>query len=140
MTPVQTALTTSHGVTLTGLTPGTPYYFEAQSADVNGTTGTSTIYTFTTLAGPPTISGVNVAPGANNTAVISWATSAAATSYVQYGTTSGNYGYYSAQTSSTTMPSCTLSFVPSGVIYYQLVSTDAFGNQTVSPEAMFSEP
>ncbi len=138
--PVQTALTVSHGVTLTGLLPGTTYYFAAQSADVNGNTGYSTTYTFTTIAGAPTISGVTVTPAANHTATINWTTSAPTYSYVQYGSASGSYGRYSAQTSLTATPQCTLPYVPSGTVYYQLVSTDAHGNQVVSPEATFVEP
>jgi hypothetical protein len=142
VTPVQPALTDSHGVTLTGLQPSTTYYFQAQSADVNGNTGYSaTIYTFTTLAGGmPVISNVVPAPASGNTATISWKTSVPTYSYVQYGSSSGNYGRYSAQTSLTTTPTCTLGYVPSGTVYYQLVSTDASGNQVVSPEAMFVEP
>jgi hypothetical protein len=30
--------------------------------------------------------------------------------------------------------------VPSGTIHYQLVSTDAYGNQTVSTDMTFLEP
>ncbi len=138
--PVQTALTNSHGATLAGLSPGTTYYFQAQSADVNGNTGYSTIYSFTTIAGPPTISAVTATPAANGTATISWTTSAPTQSYVQYGTAAGVYGRYSALTSLTTTPQCKLSYVPSGTIHYQVVSTDANGNQVVSPDAVFNEP
>jgi hypothetical protein len=139
LSPVQTALTNSHGVTLTGLNPGTTYYFVAQSADGSGNTGYSTTYSFTTLAGPPTISGVTATPAANNTATINWTTSAPTTSYVVYGLTT-SYGYYSSMTSSTTTPHCTLSYVPSGTIHYQLISQDANGNQVVSPDMTFVEP
>ncbi len=52
ITPAQTSLTNSHGVTLTGLTAGTTYSFIAQSADANGNVGYSAVYTFTTLATP----------------------------------------------------------------------------------------
>jgi hypothetical protein len=138
---VQTALSNSHGVTLTGLKPGTLYYFQAQSADVNGNTGYSTVYSFTTLAGgTPIISNVLVTPGSGNTASISWTTSAPTYSYVQYGPSSGNYNRYSPQSSLTASPNVSLGFVPSGTVYYQLVSTDANGDQVVSPEAMFVEP
>jgi hypothetical protein len=48
--------TTNHGVVLTGLTPGTKYYFVAQSTGANGATGYSSVYSFTTtgtaLTGP----------------------------------------------------------------------------------------
>jgi hypothetical protein len=140
LSPVQTTLSSSHGVTLTGLTPGTTYYFVAQSADVNGNTGYSTTYSFTTLAGPPTISGVTATPASNHTATINWTTSTPTNSYVQYGTSAGSYGYYTAQTSLTTTPTCTLTYVPSGTIHYQLVSTDANGNQVLSTDMTFTEP
>ncbi|MDP9052284.1 MAG: fibronectin type III domain-containing protein [Acidobacteriota bacterium] len=139
LSPVQTALSTSHGVTLTGLAAGTTYYFEAQSADGSGNTGYSTMYSFTTLPGPPTISGVTASPAANNKATISWTTSVPTNSYVQYGL-STNYGYYSALTSLTTAPHCTLSYVPSGTVHYQLVSTDANGNTTTSPDMTLTAP
>jgi hypothetical protein len=137
---VQTALTTSHGVTLTGLNAGTTYYFAAQSADGSGNTGYSTTYSFTTLAGPPTISGVTVVPASNHTATISWTTSVPTNSYVQFGTAAGSYTSYSPLTSLTTTPSCSLGYVPSGTIHYQLVSTNANGNQVISPDATFVEP
>jgi hypothetical protein len=140
LSPVQTALTNSHGVTLTGLAAGTTYYFVAQSADGSGNTGYSTTFSFTTLAGPPTISGVTTNPAANHTATINWTTSVPTNSYVQYGTAAGAYGSYSAQTPLTTAPQCLLPYVPSGVIHYQLVSTDAYGNQVVSLDATFVEP
>ncbi len=140
VSPVQTALTNSHGVTLTGLAPGTLYYFVAQSADASGNTGYSTTYSFTTLAGPPAISNVIAAPATGNTATISWTTSVPTYSYVQYGPSSGNYNRFSTETSLLEAPQCVLSYVPSGTVYYQLVSADAYGNQVVSPEATFVEP
>jgi hypothetical protein len=142
VTPLQTALSNSHGVTLTALQPGITYYFQAQSADVNGNTGYSPIiYTFTTLAGgTPVISSLLVTPAGNNTATIGWHTSVPTYSYVQYGPSSGNYNRYSAQTSLTSTPNCVLGFVPSGTVYYQLVSRDASGNQVISPEATFVQP
>jgi hypothetical protein len=139
LSPVQTALTNSHGVVLTGLNSGTTYYFVAQSADGSGNTGYSTTYSFTTLPGPPTISGVTATPGANHTATISWTTSVATTSYVLFGPTT-SYGFYSPWTGSTTTPSCALSYVPSGTVHYQVVSTDANGNQVVSADMTFTEP
>ncbi|MDP9051001.1 MAG: fibronectin type III domain-containing protein, partial [Acidobacteriota bacterium] len=140
LSPVQTALTTSHGVTLTGLAAGTTYYFEAQPADGSGNTGHSTMYSFTTLPGPPTISAVTASPAANNKATISWTTSVPTNNYVQFGTASGVYGAYSVQTNLTSTPQCFLSYVPSGTIHYQLVSAGANGNQTTSPDMTFIEP
>jgi hypothetical protein len=136
---VQTALTNSHGVVLTGLLPSTTYYFQAQSADVNGNTGYSTTYSFTTLAGP-SVSNVIVTPAAGNTATITWTTSVPTSSYVQYGPSAGNYNRFSPLTGLTNTPQCALSYVPSGIVHYQLVSTDASGNQYASLDATFVEP
>ena len=139
--PVQSALTTSHGVTLAGLNPGTTYYFMAQSADINSVVGQSTVYSFNTLASAgPVISGVNVTPAPGNTATIKWTTSVAAYSYVQFGAAAGSYGMYSARTGLTTSPVCNPAYVPSGTIHFQLVSVDALGNMTLSPDLTFVEP
>ena len=141
LSPLQSGLSTSHGVTLTGLNPGTTYYFVAQSADINGVMGQSTVFSFTTLAGAnPVISNILAAPGAGNTGRISWTTSVPTFSYVQFGTAAGVYGRYSVRTGLTSTPVCTLGYVPSGVVHYQLVSVDALGNQTVSPDMTLIEP
>jgi hypothetical protein len=140
VSPVQTALTVSHGVTLTGLTSGTTYYFVAQSTGANGATGYSTTYTFTTESSVgPTISGIVVTPGVNNQAQITWQTSTPAYSYVQFGSTT-TYDKWSERTGLTVNPQPAMGWVPSGVIHYQLISTDANGLQTVSPDYTFIEP
>ena len=139
--PLQSTLALSHGVILTGLSPSTTYYFVAQSADATGATGISTTYSFTTLfSGGPVISGINAVPSGGNKASINWTTSTPANSYVQAGTASGVYTFYSNRTALTTTPQCTLGYVPSGVIHYQLVSVDASGNQTLSADMTFVEP
>ena len=141
LSPLQTTLVNSHGVTLTGLNPGTTYYFVAQSTNAGGTTGSSTQFSFTTTgSSAPVISGVTVTPASGNTATIKWTTSTPTYSYVQYGPAAGSYNRYTAQTALTTTPQCTLPYVPSGVVHYQLVSTDAFGTQTVSADMTFTEP
>jgi hypothetical protein len=63
----------------------------------------------------------------------------ATTSYVLFGPTA-SYGFYSPWTGSTTTPSCALSYVPSGTVHYQVVSTDANGNQVASADMTFTEP
>jgi hypothetical protein len=140
VTPTQKTLAISHGVSLTGLRGGTKYYFVAQSANANGIITYSSTYSFTTVVTtPPTISGIVVTPAANNHARISWATSVPANSYVQYGPTEV-YGSWSKKTELTTHPQSELDWVRSGVVHYHLVSTDALGNQAVSPDYKFVEP
>ncbi len=138
-TAVQTALSNTHGVTLTGLSPGTTYYFQGQSTSAGGVTGSSTIYSFTTISTGVTISNIVATGLSGNTAQISWTTSVPANSYVTFGPTT-SYGRWSSTTSSTTSPSPSIGYVPSGTIHYQLISTDQYGNQTVSPDYTFVEP
>jgi hypothetical protein len=140
-TPVQTTLTNNHGVTLTGLKSSTTYYFVAQSTDANGNTGYSSTYSFTTSTGAsgPSISAITVTPGSGNTAFVSWTTSTPTYSYVQFGPTTA-YNQWSSTTSLTTNPTPAMGHVPSGVVHYQLVSTDIYGNQTFWPDQTFVEP
>jgi hypothetical protein len=140
MSPVQTALTANHGVTLTGLTGGTTYYFVAQSTAANGNTGYSTMYSFTTAnTNPPVISGITVTPGSGNTATISWTTNIRAVSWITFGPTTA-YGHWSQFTSPTTNPQPAMGWVPSGVVHYQLHSVDSSGHEEDSPDYTFVEP
>lgn len=52
LTSLNTALTTAHSVTLTGLAPSTTYHYQAQSVDANGNLTTSQDFTFTTISAP----------------------------------------------------------------------------------------
>ena len=49
---VSSGYTTSHSVTLTGLTPETTYYYRVKSADQSGNQSNSDVYSFTTSAEP----------------------------------------------------------------------------------------
>ena len=141
ITDVQSAQTITHGVQLTGLKPATTYYFVAQSADADGVVGYSTASTFTTLgAGPaPVISDIKVVPSPNNQVRISWKTSVPTSSFVQIGKTT-TYDRWSKRTDMTTNPEPEITWVPSGVIHFQVVSVDAKGNQATSPDQTFVEP
>jgi hypothetical protein len=128
-------------VKLDGLKAATTYYYVAQSADKNGVIGYSKVRSFTTLPEPkgPTISNIVVVPGKNNQVQISWSTSAPAYSFVQIGSTVA-YNRWSSRTGLTTDPHPSITWVPSGIVHYQLVSVDAKGNKTTSPDYTFSEP
>src|SRR5437762_2004952 len=58
-TPVDTALVTSHSLTISGLTAGTVYNYRLKSADVSGNLGISANFTFSTAPPqPPPTSGL----------------------------------------------------------------------------------
>jgi uncharacterized protein DUF4082/Big-like domain-containing protein/purple acid phosphatase-like protein len=95
-----TALTTTvvaenarrHRVTVTGLVPGTRYYYRVTSQDRRGratvSPGPDTLSTFTTAPAdtrPPTVSAVEVTPLPDGTVRVGWRTDEPATSTVAYG-------------------------------------------------------
>ena len=138
--PIQMSLTENHGLTLSGLSDGTTYYFRAQSTNAANVTGYSAIYSFKTLdTTAPVISNIQVTPGANHTATLTWSLSKLATSQVEFGTTT-SYGLWSSSNVLTQSPSITPNYIPSGTIHYRLHSTDPSGNQVVSPDYTFIEP
>jgi len=141
MSSKQTKLDVTHGVKLSDLKSGTTYYIMAQSADKDGVVGYSTTYSFKTLSAQagPALSGIVVVPGKNNQVQISWKTSIPTYSFVQLGPTTA-YNRFSTRTDLTTNPHPAIAWVPSGTVHYQLVSTDAAGNKTVSPDYTFIEP
>ncbi len=135
--PLQPALTISHGVTLTGLAGGTTYYFQAVSTNSSGTAGYSATFSFTTLpTAGPVLTNIVVMPATGNSATVAWTVSEAATTQVEFGA-NASYGKWSPATTGNSTP---LGYVPSGTVHYRLHSMDSFGNQTVTPDMTFIEP
>ena len=131
LTPMQPAMTASHGVVLTNLNRGTTYYFVAVSTGANGVTGYSILFNLTTTALPslvPVITKVAATSLTTTSATISWTTDVPSTSQVNYGTTS-SYGSSSVLDSTvTTSHAVTLTGLAPGTRYvYQLVSASANG-------------
>jgi hypothetical protein len=138
--PIQPTLSAGHGVVLTGLSDGTTYYFRARSTNASNVSGYSMIYSFKTLdVTAPVISNIQLVSSSNHAAVVAWSVSKAATSQVEFGTTT-YYGLWSNPSASFPNQQATLWWVPSGTIHYRIHSTDASGNQAVSPDYTFVEP
>jgi phosphodiesterase/alkaline phosphatase D-like protein len=135
--PVQPALTNSHGVTLSGLQGNTTYHYRARSTNAGGGTGYSAIQTFKTLdVSGPVVSNVVATPASGNSATVSWTVSKPSTCQVEYGPTLG-YGWWSPQT---TALQTALGWVPSGQINFRIHCVDASGNASVSANYTFTEP
>ncbi len=134
MSPLQTELTSNHGVVLTGLTSGTTYYFVAESS-AGGATGSSSTYSFTTggtapVTGgiPPTVSYVNFWGITSSGITISWSSSDPATTQVAYGTSTALGQFSPLQTSLTSSHGVVLTGLNSHTTYYFVAqSTDANG-------------
>ncbi len=96
---MNSAMVTSHSQALSGLTASTLYHYRVKSKDAAGNLATSGDYTFTTTSASdtttPTISAVAYSGLSSTGATITWTTSEAADSQVEYGTTT-SYGRSSA--------------------------------------------
>ena len=88
-TILNTALSTDHAQTLTGLTPGTLYHYRVVSIDRVGNQSVSVDATFTSdaVSSAVAISNVDSTGLTSYSATISWDTDVAADSQVEYGTT-----------------------------------------------------
>lgn len=142
-TPKDSSLVLTHNVSLTGLSATTVYHFKVDSEDSSGNAASSSDLNFTTLAAsdttPPVISSINVLDITQNSARITWKTDEAATSQVEYGTTTA-YGFSTVKdTSLSTTHSQSLSGLEKGTEYhFRVNSDDSAGNPAHSLDHTFT--
>lgn len=128
--------TTTHSIVIAGLDPLTLYHFRVLSTDAAANTGTSSDYNFTTLVGPdidaPTILNVATSTLTYNSITITWNTTEAASSIIDYGTTT-SYNYTSGGGNSfVSNHMITLNNLERDTDYYfQVRSIDAAGNEQI---------
>jgi hypothetical protein len=136
-------LETNHSITLTGLEPDTVYHWRAVSKDAAGNTSMSEDHTFRTPAEngtPVEIADEQRTDLTATTATITWTTNVAASSEVQYGTTT-SYGESASSADLVTSHSVTLTDLdPDTVYYWRVVSRDEAGNTDVSEGHSFKTP
>ncbi len=84
-------LSTTHSVTLTGLTAETLYHFQILARDASLNEVTSSDQTFTTLGYDLMITSLNISNVSTNSAIVSWTTNISASAILEYGTTT-SYG------------------------------------------------
>jgi phosphodiesterase/alkaline phosphatase D-like protein len=130
---------TSHTVTLTGLTSSTLYHYKVTSADPSKNSACSVDLTFTTADGtPPVISGVSSSAISATSATVTWTTDEASSTVVRYGTTSG-YGSTVTNPALVTVHSATLTNLTASTTYhFQVSSTDSGSNSANSGEFTFA--
>ncbi len=123
---------TSHSIDLSGLTPGTTYYYKAKWTDSDGNQGISDEKNFTTT-NAPSISAVSAGSIGLTTAYVSFTISNGSAATVQYGQTTAYGGSTSVSTSNTgsgATYSVPLTGLTDGTQYhYRIVMEDADGNQ-----------
>ncbi len=125
--------------TVTGLANGFSYDFRVSAINSSGTSAPSATASATTDGTAPTISNI-VATPSDASAVITWTTNELASSFVQYGRSSG-YDISTAETDtaprvlshSVTLPS----LVPCASYFYRVKSNDANSNLATSASQRF---
>ena len=133
-------LVTAHSITLTGLALGTTYYYRVTSVDSSNNSTTSPVtsgapasFTTSTSTGP-VISAVAALAGIGGAASITWTTSTASSSRVDYGTTSSSLSSNVSSATLVTSHSLALTgLTQSTVYYYRVTSVDSSGNSSTSP-------
>ncbi|MBI2542608.1 MAG: hypothetical protein HYW24_00255 [Candidatus Aenigmarchaeota archaeon] len=137
------SMTTSHTVTLTGLSSSTTYYYRAKSRDASGVQATASS-SFATTASPssdttaPSISSISASSITNESAAISWTTDESATSELEYGKDT-NYGSVGSNSTLKTSHKFTLTGLSSSTTYhYRVKSKDVSNNQGVSGDNTFT--
>ena len=138
-TALDSALVTSHTVSVSGLAQGTLYHFRVRSRDASGNERISSDATFTTVGDtvPPVISAVAAAPAVQG-ATITWTTDEASTSQVDYGLTTAYGSTTALDSAQVTSHTVTLSGLTSNTLYhYRVRSRDASGNERISSDATF---
>ncbi len=118
---------TSHSVNLTGLAISTVYHYRVMSANANGST-TSGDYTFATN-GPPQISNVQTSSITTNSATITWATNAPASSQVAFGLTEAYGNVSPLDANNVVSHTVVLTGLASNTTYhYQALSSNTYGS------------
>lgn len=134
---------TFHSLVLSGLSRETTYHFRVVSTDFSGNTSVSSDQIFTTLAppdtNPPIISNIRVINITETGATITWETNERATSRVRYGLT-GAYELGNIFLGDlVTFHSINLTSLTRSTLYHFVVSSvDAYGNEAVSGDLIFS--
>ncbi|TAK03045.1 MAG: hypothetical protein EPO39_12735 [Candidatus Manganitrophaceae bacterium] len=142
-TSLNTALTTTHSQSVTGLTGSTTYHFRVLSKDAAGNLAASGDNTFTTPAPPdttpPVLSAIVAGNLTSNGVTISWTTQEPADTQIQFGTTAA-YGATTALTSAlTTAHSQSFTgLVASTTYHFRVLSRDAAGNLAASGDNTFT--
>jgi len=121
--PSNSSQVSSHSIQLTGLNPGTTYYYKAKWTDEDGNTGTSSEKSFTTSSAP-TVKDVTAKNISLTSAIIQFTSKDASKVKIYYGTTTsfGGAKEISTSTSETTY-TAELTGLLDGTKYYYKINT-----------------
>ncbi len=131
--------TLGHSVSVTGLSPGTNYYYYIESGiaiDNNG----GQYYNFKTSNDEvaPVITGLTEEVVIDTKALIAWVTNELASSVVEYGIATSTYCASTSNNNLNTSHAINLTGLATSTTYhYRVVSTDASGNTSYSEDGTF---
>lgn len=127
------AFTSSHSISLSGLSPNTIYHFRINSSDSANNMAASADATFRTLepVRMPVISNVRAISRTDSSAAILWDTDIPTTSRVEYGT-STLYGFVASSEALVTSHALVLSGLDAGSSYYYRVASGESGGLTAT--------
>jgi hypothetical protein len=128
--PSSSSQVASHSIQLTGLNPGTTYYYKAKWTDEDGNTGTSTEKSFST-ASAPTAKNISVTSIGLTSGLINYTVTGASSVKIYYGTTTSFGGATTVSTStSETAYTTQLTGLADGTKYYYKINTfDSDGSE-----------
>jgi hypothetical protein len=136
-TPIDVGTQTTY--TVTGLAIG-PYYFAVTAYNTAGTESTFSNEATKIIVdtAPPVMTALSASGITSTEATITWTTSEAATSQVEYGTAPAYGATTDTQTTLVTTHEVTLSQLsPETTYHYRVMSQDASGNLVVSADQIF---
>lgn len=138
-TSATTSLSTSHSVSVTGLSASTTYNYQIMATDAAGNSTSTANATFATNAAPlaPVISGISVTNVGTTTATISWSTDVAAAGFVSYGTTTSYGATTTTESTASTTHSVTLSGLSEATLYHFQISQANSGGTATSTDQTF---
>lgn len=140
----ESASSLSHQARLSGLVPGTTYFFQVASKDIDGNLGTlsSTDQTFlTTSDNAPNLSAIQTIFVRWNDARFYWGTNISANEQMEYGLAASYGQQTTASTNLSKSHYCVISGLVPGTTYHARArSSDGAGHQTVSGDFVFSTP
>jgi hypothetical protein len=123
---LNSSMVMTHSMSLSALSAGTTYHYRVISSDASGNQGVSGDYSFTTSTSdetPLTISNVSSSGITASSAVITWTTSVASDSQVDYGTTTNYNSGTQSNSSMVTAHSISLNHLSAGTTYYYRVKS-----------------
>jgi hypothetical protein len=128
--PSNSSQVTSHSIQLTGLNPGTTYYYRAKWTDEDGNTGTSDENSFTTNSAP-NVQDVKTTSIALTSALLTFTSNGASSVKIYYGTSTsfGGAVTLSTSTASTTYSSQLTGLLDGTKYYYKINTFDNDGTE-----------